>query len=103
MIMMFNQPSEWTYRDWINSDARYLLNRIPKDVVEWVWSENMTDEEKAAHPDHETTGGYLKILDESECGQIWWDGLTDKQKDIIRAIPNFDKSIFEEITGIKIE
>ena len=103
MIMMFNQPSEWTYRDWINSDARYLLNRIPKDVVEWVWSENMTDEEKAAHPDHETTGGYLKILDESECGQIWWDGLTDKQKNIIRNLPNFDSGIFEEITGIKTE
>ena len=100
-IMMFNQSSEWTYWDWINSDARFLLNRIPKDVVEWVWSKNMTDEEKAAHPDYETTGGYLKVLDESECGQIWWDGLTDKQKDIIHAIPNFDKSIFEEITGIK--
>ena len=101
--MMFNKPSEMTYREWINSDARYLLNQIQKNVVEWIWSEDMTDEEKTEHPEHEITGGYLKILDESECGQIWWDGLTDKQKDIIRAIPNFDKSIFEEITGIKIE
>jgi hypothetical protein len=102
-IMMFNKPSEITYQDWRKSDARYLLNQIPKDVVEWIWSNDMTDEEKAAHPEHETTGGYLKVLDESECSQIWWDGLTDKQKGIIRAIPNFDKSIFEEITGIRIE
>ena len=102
-IMMFNQPSEWTYRDWLNSDARYLLNQIPKNVLEWVWSDRMTDEEKAEHPEHETTGGYLKVLDESECGQIWWDDLTEHQKDIIRAIPNFDKEIFEEIMGIKIE
>ena len=100
---MFNQPSEWTCRDWLNSEARHLLNQIPKNVLEWVWSDRMTDEEKAEHPEHETTDGYLKILDESECGQIWWNGLTDKQKDIIRAIPNFDKSIFEEITSIKIE
>ena len=102
-ILMFNKPSDCSYRDWLNSDARYLLNQIPKDVVEWIWSEDMTDEEKAEHPTHETTGGYLKILDESECGQIWWDGLSDRQKEIIRSIPNYDKEIFEQITGIKTE
>jgi hypothetical protein len=103
MIMMFNKPSEWTYQDWRKSDARYLLNQIPKDVVKWIWSNDMTDEEKAAHPEHETTGGYLKELDESECSQIWWDGLTNSQKEIIKSMPNFNESIFEEITGIKID
>ena len=102
-IMMFNKPSEITYRDWLNSDARYLLNQIPKDVVKWICSDDMTDEEKAAHPEHETTGGYLKVLNESECSQIWWDGLTNSQKEIIKSMPNFNESIFEEITGIKIE
>ena len=51
-----------TYREWLESDARWLLNQIPKDVVEWVYEEDMTDEEKAAHPTYETTGGYLKVL-----------------------------------------
>ena len=102
-IMMFNKSSEITYQDWINSDARYLLNQIPKDVVEWICSDDMTDEEKAAHPEHETTGGYLKVLDESECSQIWWNGLTNSQKEIIKSIPNFNESIFEEITGIKVD
>ena len=102
-IMMFNKPSKITYQDWINSDARYLLNQIPKDVVKWIYSDDMTDEEKAAHPEHETTGGYLKVLDESECSQIWWDGLTNSQKEIIKSIPNFNESIFEEITGIKVD
>lgn len=37
---------DWTYNDWLRSDARYLLNRIPKNVVEWIYSEDMTDEEK---------------------------------------------------------
>lgn len=40
-IMLFNKPSEWTYRDWLNSDARYLLMDIPKDVVEWVYENYM--------------------------------------------------------------
>ena len=101
-IMLFNKPSPWSYSDWINSDARYLLNQIPKNVVEWIYSEDMTDEEKAAHPSHETTDGYLKVLDESECGQIWWDGLSEHNRNIIRALPNFDPVIFEQVTGIKI-
>ena len=102
-IMFFNKPSDWTYLDWLNSDARYLLNQIPKNVVEWIYSKDMTDEEKAEHPTHETTDGYLKVLDESDCGQLWWNGLAKKNKDIIRALPNFDRKIFYQCTGIKIE
>ena len=101
-IMLFNKPSNMTYREWINSDARYLLNQIPKDVVEWVYEEDMTDEEKVANPTYETTGGYLKVLDESECGQLWWNSLSDYNKEIIKSIPNFDAEIFEQCTGIKV-
>lgn len=96
-IMLFNKPSDMTYNDWLRSDARYLLNQIPKDVVEWVY------EEKVANPTYETTGGYLKVLDESECGQLWWGSLSDFQKNYIRSIPNFDAEIFEQCTGIKVD
>ena len=102
-IMLFNKPSDMTYNDWLRSDARYLLNQIPKDVVEWVYEEDMTDEEKVANPTYETTGGYLKLLDESECGQLWWGSLSDFQKNYIRSIPNFDAEIFEQCTGIKVD
>ena len=102
-IMLFNKPSDMTYRDWLNSDAKYLLNQIPKDVVEWVYEKDMTDEEKATYPTYKTTGGYLKVLDESECGQIWWDGLSERKKNIIKSIPNFDAEIFEQCTGIKVD
>ena len=100
-IMLFNKPSNMTYREWLKSDARWLLNQIPKNVVKWVYEEDMTDEEKRLHPTYKTIGGYLKVLDESECGQLWWNGLSDKDKTIIKAIPNFDADIFEECTGIK--
>ena len=101
-IMFFNKPSTWSLEDWQRSDAKYLMNRIPKNVVEWIYPKDMTDEEKTEHPTYKTTGGYLKVLDESECGQIWWDGLSEQNKNIIRALPNFNPVIFEQVTGIKI-
>ena len=102
-IHLFNKPSSWTYRDWLNSEARYLMNQIQEDILEWVYLSDMTDEEKAAHPEAETTGGYLKELDNSECAVIWWRSLDQRQKNVIMAIPNFDKAIFKEITGIDVD
>lgn len=99
-IMFFNKPSGWTYKDWLGSYARMLLAQMPKKVLKWVCSEDMTNEEKKEHLTHETTGGYLKVLDESKCSQSWWEGLSETQRDVIRAIPNFDPDIFKEITGI---
>ena len=102
-IMFFNKPSTWSFEDWLRSDARNLMNQIPKNVVEWVYEEDMTDEEKTVYPTYKTTGGYLKVLDESECGQIWWDGLSQKKKNVIKSIPNFNNDIFEKCTGIRVE
>ena len=101
-ILIFDKPSDWTLKDWWNSDARYLLNQIPRNVVEWIYEENMTNQEKKENPTYKTTSGYLKVLDESEAAQIWWDGLIKRNKEIIKAIPNFDKQKFEKCTGIKI-
>ena len=100
-ILMFDKPSEWTLRDWWKSDARGLMNNIQKNVVEWVYKENMSEEEKEKHPEHKTTGGYLKVLDESECAQIWWDGLDQEHRQVIMDLPNFDAEIFRKCTGIK--
>ena len=102
-IMLFNKPSDMTYREWIDSDARYLLNQIPGNILEYVRFEDMTDEEKAAHLEAETTGGYLRKLDDSEYTVAWWKSLNQNQKNVIMAIPNFDKEIFKEITGINVD
>ena len=102
-IMMFNKPSGWGYKDWIQSEARFLLSQIPKDVVEWIYESDMTNEEKEAHPSYKTTGGYLKKLDESDCAQMWWNGLLEHQRNIIKALPNFDPGIFFQCTGVKVD
>ena len=102
-IYLFNKPSEWTYKDWRSSTACEILSRMPKGVLNYIDWSDMTDEEKNACPEAETTGGYLKISDNSECGIKWWRSLPDEQKAVITAIPNFDKEIFKQITGIDID
>ena len=102
-IFLFNKPSDWTYQDWLNSDARYILNCIPSNVLEWIWSDDMTDEEKTEHPEHQVTGGFLKHIEKETGRQMWWDGLSDHEKEIVLNLPNFDKAIFKEITGITVE
>jgi len=102
-IRMFNKESDWTYRDWLNSRARYILMNVPQVVVEWIWSDDMTDEEKSKHPDYETTGGYLKVTDKRSCATDWWNGLPKSDKDEIKSLPNFDFSIFCECVGIDKE
>ena len=102
-ILLFNKPSDWTYKDWLDSDARYILNNIQKNTVKWIYDSEMTEAEKEANPTYETTGGYLKVLNESERAQGWWEALSESDKNTIMDIPNFDAAIFEQITGINTE
>ena len=99
-ILIFNKPSGMTFRQWRDSAACHLLNQIQFMPNVWVWDDDMTDEEKEAHPEYKTTGGFLKILDTSDCCVRWWESLDEYQRYIIRYIPNFDAAIFKQITGI---
>ena len=69
----------------------------------WIYSSNMTDEEKVAHPEYETTGGYLKTVDFKTACRLMWETMTEDERVSVRDIPNFNANIFEEITGIKVE
>ena len=102
-IKMFNKDSDITYMDWLNSEARSIMDRICFETVEWIAASGMTEEEKKKYPSYKTTGGYLRKRDTSECYKEWWEDLTDEEKDIIKDIPNFDVDIFKEITGIDVE
>ena len=99
-ILIFNKPSGMTLRQWRDSEACYLLNQILFTQNVWVWDDDMTDEEKKAHPEYKTTGGFLKVLDTSDCCIRWWESLDESDRDVIRSIPNFDAAIFKYITGI---
>ena len=100
---MFDELTEMTYRDWLNHPARFILNGVPFDELRWVYSENMTDDEKKEHPEHDVTGGFLKEFNYSKKRQNWWDELDSDNKKTIKSLPNFDKEKFERIVGIKID
>ena len=102
-IYMFNKPTDWTFEQWFNCRARYLLNQIEDCPLEYVWFDTMTDEEKAAHPEAETTGGYLKERTTADNARKWWAGLSADDRNIIFSLPNFDAAIFKEITGIDVD
>ena len=97
--LIFDKPSDLTLENWWNSDARYLLSQI--QTISWVDSSDMTIQEKELHPEHETTGGFLKTVHLVEAAEKWWNELSDKNKQIIRNIPNFDSEKFYKITGIR--
>ena len=101
-IYLFNKPSDWTYRDWMGCDAKYILNNMPTDYLIWVYSEDMTDDEKKEHPEHETTGGFLRTVEKSKERQTWWNNLNKDSKSDVKAIPNFDTTIFKCMTGINV-
>ena len=102
-IYMFNKPTDWTLEHWLNCRARYLLNQIDDCPLEYVWFDSMTDEEKAAHPEAEITGGYLKERTTADNARKWWAGLSADDRNIIFSLPNFDAAIFKEITGIDVD
>ena len=100
-IYMFDKISDWTYADWFKSRARHILSGMPYRL-DYIYLEGMTEEEIKEHPEAEVTGGYLKQMGCDEKVKGWWKRLTDKDKNCIKSLPNFDPDIFKEITGIDV-
>ena len=102
-IPMFNKISEWTNEDAENSEANKILAFLAGNTCEWIYAKDMTDEEKRKHPEYETIGGYLKSVDIWKDAVDKWRNLTEKEKAAVMSIPNFDKEIFKDITGIDVD
>lgn len=60
-------------------------------------------EEERAFPSSEILQGRLSVITyDAKSRQKWWDRLNSRQKYAILSLPNFDKDIFYEITGIDV-
>ena len=101
--LIFDRPSGMTLQEWRCSKAADLMDGICIDSDRWICTEDMTDAEKAAHPDHVTTGGYLRRGTGKPDFAGWWDGLDDDERAVILAIPNFDAEKWKLITGIEVD
>ena len=103
-IKMFNKESNWTMQEWLNSNARYILNKCPANTTKFILKNEMSEEEKQEHLEYETLGGYLKIVTVSKADkQAWWNGLSKEERQEVLNLPNFDKNVFVECTGIEID
>ena len=99
-VRLFDHQTDITFSDFKLSRAYGLLCHIPSDCLTWKYSEYMTDDEKAEHPEHETTGGFLYL--EKADRQAWWESLSDESKATITSMPYFDAEKFFICTGIKV-
>ena len=100
-VRLFDHQTDITFSDFKLSRAYGLLCSIPSDCLTWKYSEYMTDDEKAEHPEHETTSGFLYL--EKVDRQAWWESLSDESKAAITSMPYFDADKFYKCTNIRVE
>ena len=98
---LFQKPTNLTHDEIQNLRGIQVLNWNYENNW-WIYSENMTDEEKKNNPTYETTGGYLKTVNFKTACETMWDNLDTDDKQAVIELPNFNADIFEKITGIRI-
>jgi hypothetical protein len=89
----------------IINDINDIVCKYWKIHLNYVFSKDMTEEEKLNNKYHEVTGGFLRKDSEYSYKKSWinvWNKASDYEKKLIMTLPNFDAEIFEEITSIKI-
>lgn len=96
-MKFFDKKSNMTWEQWRNSQAYNILMRIPKSI--WVDWKDMTEKEQQQNLKAKTTGGFMRELDLKEEAEKWWTVLDDEEKEIIRAIPNYNRTKFRKIMG----
>lgn len=100
-FFVFNKPINISKEEFFNLPGIRILNQNHNNSW-WIFSSEMTDEEKREHPEYEITGGYLKTIDFKTACKIMWEKFSEEDKQAVKEIPNFDANIFEEITGIDV-
>lgn len=97
-IYFFNKETALTRSDLFNLKGLEVASLL--ELSEWVYASNMTEKEKQQHPEYKTTNGYLKIYTYKQAWTNLWKKLNKEEKQAIKDLPNFDKKVFKEITGI---
>ena len=97
-ILVFNKEcNRETWNKAIKPDFMYInvLNKF-------IYTCDMTDEEKENNPGYETLGGCLRKMTYKEAWKYSWDNDNKENRKLILKLPNFDNEIFKEITGIDV-
>ena len=83
-------------------DKAYNNPEFKLPVSVWIDKKDMSEEEKKKYTICEQIGGYLKVLSYKDAWKEGWANASKEFKKWVQELPNFDKDIFLEITGIDI-
>jgi hypothetical protein len=86
---------------WEKAIKPTFIFNIPLNT--WINWDSMTDQEKKDNGKAFITNGYLKKLGYKEAWKVAYDSASSKDIEYLKALPNFDATIFKEITGIKVK
>jgi len=100
-IFMFNRPSRWTLEDWRKSNQFKLMQKHFK-ITEFFESYLLSDKEKSENPNYDIIGGVVKKYSYKDAWKKFWQKLKHEERKEFMNLPNFDKQIFQKITGISI-
>lgn len=98
-LRLFNKETDFTMEEFIKTEWYAVLTSDEFNLTKW---RAYTDEEKAQDERKRFIGGELITIPYKEACANWWASLSEKDKAIIKTIPNFDANIFAEITGIDV-
>ena len=103
-IYLFNKPTKLTFEAFKEkyNEAYLLLYCSAFNLTGWISEYQMTGKEKEKHPEYKAQKGYLKRKNYKKCCQEMWDSWSKSERAKIKKLPNFDKDIFKEITGIEV-
>ena len=100
-IKLFDKESNITWDDFYCSYAHTILDTCPCMYSNFIFESNMSEEEKEAHPEYKSVGGYIKTFNATkEDKQKWWDELSETEKKTVKSLPNFNSEKFCKCVGI---
>ena len=85
--------------DWENANKP---NCLYFPLTEWICESAMSDVEKQENPSYSHIGGYLKAFDYKDAFTKSVTEASKEDRDLIRALPNFNADIFLEISGVDL-
>lgn len=97
----FNKETNIKCSEWRKS--KDYIDFYDLSMVDFVPIKDMTQAEKARHPEYKTMSGYIKKVGTKVAWARWWKkNKSQEMIEKIKKLPNFDSKIFKEITGIEI-
>ncbi|WP_213067264.1 pentapeptide repeat-containing protein, partial [Acinetobacter sp. CFCC 10889] len=97
IINVFDKPCMKSVWDEANKPSCLYFS-----LTKWIYESAMSDVEKQENPSFSCTGGYLKKYDYKEAFTKSVTEASKEDRDLIRALPNFNNEKFLEISGVDL-